>query len=890
MELQVKPTRPACLLPLDTLNDPSLCGAKAGRLASMHQWGYPVPLAIVLHDGALRQVLQETSLEHFVANATASLSLDAPAEIATVAAAIESRLICSKLPTDLVDEITEATADLLAQGPVVVRSSACGEDSNEAAFAGQLDSFLNVRTPEQLLTALKRCWASYWSHRSLTYQLTRGIRLQGMGIIIQRQVDARFSGVLFTRHIQHTDQDHMVLEYCAGLGDRLVAGDVSPRRLYIDRQGMVSEDLVSSAETVQPLSDALIQQLGSLGTALEDDFEEPQDIEWCVDGNDQLYLVQSRPITTLKQSRQKIVWSNANVNENFPDPISPLLYSVASTGYYHYFRNLGTAFGISEQRIDLMEYPLRNLVGTHAGRLYYNLTNIHAVLRAAPLGEFLAEAFNQFVGAESTDRDDRAPRWTSLQGGRLRELGEALKIAGKAVGSLWKMPRGIARFEATVDAFAFDSHPDRLPSLDWTDLLALWRRFLRIRSQWTEGALADAASMISYRLTQRLLSAEFTSDTDAAIANRLLTGLCDIVSGLPTERLWDLSRLIRQHESLTTAITRDPPDRVWKQIETDASLKPVRRALGDFLETWGFRCSGELMLTQPSYQEDPASLIPILATYVTRDGESPEEHLQRQQRRRERETDRVLDELRTRKLASFLPWPRKDAIARRLISWTQRSVACRERARLKQALLYSRFRRLALTVGRSFADRGLLYDPDDIFFLTCDEVDQIVSSAAMLPMTTAELAKLRRGELESLSRDRPPDHIELAPGQFWEPSPAVTPENADAGPRRHLQGTAVSGGTIVGRAIVLTDPRQFTEVQEGDLLVTRQTDPGWGPILFLVRGLVMERGGMLSHGAILAREYGIPTVVGIPNATECITSGDILRIDGDRGLVEVLGQ
>ena len=893
MELQTKLTQPAHVLPLDTLEAPAHCGAKAWRLARMHQWGYPVPPAVVLHGEAFQQLLNATALGHFVAQKTDSLSLDDPAAIAAAAEAIESRLISSELPVDLVDEITTATAELLNQGPVVVRSSACGEDSNEAAFAGQLDSFLNVRTLEQLLTALKRCWASYWSHRSLAYQLTRGIQLQSMGVIIQQQVDARFAGVLFTRSVQHSNQDSnqdsMVLEYCEGLGDRLVTGDVSPRRLFIDRQGTVSEDLVSCIEDVEPLSDELLQQLGSLGTALEDDFEHPQDIEWCVDGCDQLYLVQSRPITTLRQSCQKLVWSNANVNENFPDPISPLLYSVAATGYYHYFRNLGIAFGISEERIDLMEYPLRNLVGAHAGRLYYNLTNIHAVLRAAPLGEFLAEAFNQFVGAESTDRDHRAPRWTSLQRGRLRELAESLRIASKAIRSLWKMPRGIARFEATVDAFADDSHPDRLPSLDWTELLALWRRFLRIRSQWTEAALADAASMISYRLTQRLLSAEFTNAADTAIANRLLTGLCDIVSGLPTERLWDLSRLIRQHESLTAAITRDPPDQVWHQITSNESLEPVRRALEEFLETWGFRCSGELMLTQPSYQEDPASLIPILATYVTRNGESPEEHLQRQQHRRERETERVLGVLRTKKLASFLPWPRKDSVARRLIHWTQRSVACRERARLKQALLYSRFRRLALTVGKSFADRNLLHTPEDIFYLTCEEVEQIINRAAMLPMTAADLAKLRRAELASLSQYRPPDHIELTSGQFWEPSAAGTPADSSDEPQRHLHGTAVSGGTIVGRAIVLTDPRQFTEVQEGDLLVTRQTDPGWGPILFLVRGLVMERGGMLSHGAILAREYGIPTVVGIPNATECITSGDILRIDGDRGLVEVIG-
>ena len=213
MELQIKLIQPAHVLPLEALEDPSHCGAKAWRLARMHQWGYPVPPAVVLHSEAFQQLLDATALGPFVARETDSLSLDDPAAIAAAAQAIESRLISTELPVDLVDEITTATAELLNQGPVVVRSSACGEDSNEAAFAGQLDSFLNVRTLEQLLTALKRCWASYWSHRSLTYQLTRGIQLQAMGVIIQEQVDARFAGVLFTRPVQHSDQDSICLLY-----------------------------------------------------------------------------------------------------------------------------------------------------------------------------------------------------------------------------------------------------------------------------------------------------------------------------------------------------------------------------------------------------------------------------------------------------------------------------------------------------------------------------------------------------------------------------------------------------------------------------------------------------------------------------------------------------
>ena len=888
MESKSALTLASSVTPLDEMIDAAQCGAKAFRLAEMRRLGYPVPEAVVICGQVLQRILEETSLGTFVSSQIARLSVDDLGAVAEAAEAIESEVRSIELSSDLIDELETATLPLFTLGPVVVRSSACGEDSNEAAFAGQLDSFLNVDSPAHMIDALKRCWASYWSHRSLSYQLARSVRLEAMGVIVQRQVAARFSGVLFTRNTQHPGLDEMVVEYCGGLGDALVSGQICPQRLYIDGNGAVTRQPGENVEPSDTLSDTLIRRLADTGRSLECDFDHPQDIEWCVDHNGQLCIVQSRPITTLTDVPRTVVWSNANVNENFPDPISPLLYSIASVGYYHYFRNLGRAFGISAKRIEAMEYPLQNIVGTHAGRLYYNLSNIHAVLRAAPFGEFLAEAFNQFVGSESTARDPRSPRWPSLRRSRLVEIFELITIARKGMGRFWRMEQRIATFESTVDEFASDSHPDRLKSLDWPALLSLWRRFIGIRSQWTDAAMADASSMISYRLTQRILAEEFTSEDDEAIANRLLTGLCDIVSGLPTERLWDLSRLIRQHVSLAAALADDPPDQVWRRIQTDETLGDVRRALHEFLDQWGFRCSGELMLTRASYQEDPASLLPILATYVTRDGPSPAEHLHRQRQNREQETERVLKVLRTRRLTRNLPWPRKHRIARRLIRWTQRSVACRERARLKQALLYSRFRHLALTVGHSFVNRSLLYEADDIFQLTFVEIENIISGACMLPAATPDLAKLRGAELDSISGWVPPDRIELSVGDFWVPPRESAIEREEFGQRRSLRGTAVCGGSIVGRAIVLTDPREFEQVAEGDILVTRQTDPGWGPILFLVRGLVMERGGMLSHGAILAREYGIPTVVGIPNATERVASGDTIRVDGDRGFVEIL--
>jgi len=904
-----------CIMPLQDVTDAGEHGEKACRLGDMTRLGHQVPAGIVIGGSFFIEALQEEDTQNFIKARVRGLAIENLAEIADASRDIEARIMEIRFPAAFREHLTKMALPLLKHGPVAVRSSACGEDSADAAFAGQLDTFLGINTLPDLSNAVLRCWASYWSHRALTYQLARKVQLRSMGVIIQKQVNARYSGVLFTRNVQSPATDQLILEYCEGLGEQLVSGEITPSSLVLTPNGQIlhettitphagSQQTTSASDSnanhndkaaVQlpqaaasaglPLS--LIPHLAQTGRQLETQFDHPQDIEWSVDPANAIYILQSRPITTMEKPKPSVIWSNANVNENFPDPICPLLYSVASCGYYHYFRNMAIAFGIAQARIDSMEYPLRNIIGTHAGRMYYNLSNIHAVLRAVPFGEFLAESFNQFVGSESTAKDYKSPSWKSLSRGKLSELRETIYIARRAAKRFRNLERGVSQFEVTVDEFAADCEATLLPKLDTQELLILWRRFISIRSNWTDAAMADAASMIYYRLTGSFLAQEFTSDDDRAMVNRLLSGLCDIVSGLPTEKLWNISRSIRKNAALAEAFAEESPERLWQRIQTDDSLKEIAGELEDFLDHWGFRCSGELMLTTASYQEAPETLLPVLASFVQLEGPSPREHLETQQQLREQTTQRILKELQPRSATRFLPYPRKNHIASWLLRATQRSVACRERARLKQALLYSRVRRIALAIGEKLRQRGDLNQADDIFFLTYQETEDLLAGSSMLPNSAGKLADLRRSELDAASHLTPPDRLEIPAGQYWQPDETAHADRCE-NEEDWNNGIGVSGGHIVGRAVVLTNPDQFDKVSKGDILVTRQTDPGWGPILFLVRGLVMERGGMLSHGAILAREYGIPTAVAIHGATKRIKTGDTIKVDGDLGRVEIV--
>ncbi len=290
---------------------------------------------------------------------------------------------------------------------------------------------------------------------------------------------------------------------------------------------------------------------------------------------------------------------------------------------------------------------------------------------------------------------------------------------------------------------------------------------------------------------------------------------------------------------------------------------------------------------EPSFQEEPDRVIELLKAYVALDGDSPANHLRTQESERLRETARVH--------AALGPRVHKRLALSLLLRWTQKSITLRERARLKQALLYSRLRRLALAIGRRLTDDGRLERADDIFFLRADEIDALLSGSAMFPDHVRPLVALRRQAHADVARLSPPDSMTLAAGEYVTglaraagPSRTPSPEPRAPSPQpSNLPGLGVCGGTATSRAAVLTDVSQAHLIQPGDVLVTRQTDPGWAAVFPLISGLVMERGGMLSHGSIIAREFGIPSVVGVANATSLIPHGSLVHVDGGRGTVRI---
>ena len=509
----------------------------------------------------------------------------------------------------------------------------------------------------------------------------------------------------------------------------------------------------------------------------------------------------------------------------------------------------------------------------------------------APRGEQLRELFNNFVGADQIASTEDYPSWENSGTGRVRQFLQSLRIAVNVGWRALRLRSGVHDFEATVDRFATDTRPDQLEQCSLPELHKYFRRFIDIRShRWTNASLADAAAMLTYGLLKNSLNEEFPAEELAALHNTLLKGLPDLASNQPVVGLWHLSRQIQSDRKLLSLFRQQPSGEVWKAIQRQSEFAQFQDSFQKYLDDSGFRCSGELMLTVASFQENPVALIEILKAYSELNGESPGERLLEQETQRIAETRRMLQTLSQRRWFSLLPWPRTSLKVRWLLKWTQQAIALRERARLKQALLYSRLRRVVLQIGARLVDQQVLHEQEDVFFLTHSEIDELLSGGSMFPHNTPELVSFRRSEHQRMSMLNPPDTIELPEGESYRPQEELqnTIEDAsDPVARECLSGVGACGGKITANAAVLLDVSEFSRLSQGDILVTRQTDPGWGPLFFLIRGLVIERGGMLSHGAILAREYGIPTVVGVPQATTEIVHGQTLTVDGDRGTVRM---
>jgi pyruvate,water dikinase len=784
-------TAPRCI-PLDAIRDEPV-GGKAEGLTRLVRHGFDVPAAFV------------------IIGATAHA-----------------------LPDDL-----EAQYERIGGGKVAVRSSAIGEDSTDASFAGQYETVLNVEGVDALRKAIEQCVQSLDNVRATAYRSEQTeLRETDMSIVVQQMVDARAAGVLFTANPVNARRDQVVIDAVAGLGEALVSGHATPDHWIVRRDGSVDWQEVQGSEAV--LSAAEIQALLDGAVDAETRYGTPIDMEWAIDRSGRIRWLQARPITQLPGDLNELdtspdpshVYTWCNIGEMMPGAVTPLTFSITGRGIDIGMQQSYRRAGVPVPQTEGLRY-----VGMYFGHLFLNLSTLSEI-SAHVAGSSKQQMCVAICGRDIEEIPE--PARTST----LRRALSGSRYFYQLVSA--------ARHRRDLDALVADL---RVPSTGAPEVIyraidqnlhQVWKAYeLHLLSSSSSGALSPILLGI-------LAKGEDPSQEHHAEVAQMLAGAegvesADIAEG--AERIID--RLV-EHPDASERFSAADPTEAFEWL-CSAESGPAGKELARYLERHGHRAVRELELRQQGWADDPSPLIVSLQSGL---------RARIRHGARAKPSDRATD-------ASEHPF------LRRLLPIAHAAIRCREHTKSGLVRVTTEFKRAYRGLGKAMADGGLLPDEDAVFFLTHEELGQRIGGRRELE----EIAESRRRALDfqmplhfpQLFRDRP------------EPLRLEAVEGEDGA----LLGKPVSRGTVTGRARVVETLEEAAALEAGEILIAPITDVGWTPYFNLIAGLATDVGSAVSHGAVVAREYGLPAVVNLRVATTRFQTGDLVTLDGNRGTLKL---
>ncbi len=888
------------LLPLSTIDASTfpLVGGKGANLGELIRAGLPVPDGFCITTAAYELASQQAEIAQLL-HELATTQADDINRLQQYAALIRDRLRAITIPPSLVDVLRDTYQQLTHTAPfaVAVRSSATAEDLPFASFAGQQDTVLNVISFDALLDAVQCCWVSLWNDRAVSYRASNGIDTHTvrLAVVVQRMVNATVAGVLFTANPLTGRRQQAVIDANPGLGEAVVSGAVTPdhfvvntnsgeiveRRLSEKRMliralptGGTEQHQLAEIDTTPCLTDEQITALAQLGKQVEAHFGAPQDTEWAIDDTGKLWLTQARPITTLyplpataPTSEEKLrIYFSVNVAQGVYRPFTPM-----GASFFHLVASAGTRLAGFPPR-DILLGP--GFVVDAGDRLFIDVTPMFRSTLFRPL---LLQAMAQMEARSGPAFQQLAsdPRLTPVhttRGSVIRKI-VPLLVRSRA--------RPILRLvQALLDPKAARAHLDQVQS--------------QIRS-WSQCTFHAAPRKLLASIEQTLLTTFpylFFNIVPIvvlifglpALARRLLKGLATddeiqvVRRGLlynPTTemdlKLWQLAQRLHAEPSIVTLFQSKRPAQLAQAYQAKSLPPLLQQGLADFLSLYGHRAVAEIDLGLPRWSEDPTYLLGMLANYVELNdpNTAPDVQFQRSIQEAEAMTQTLIRRARQH------GWLRGQLTSFCLHRIRELS-GLREVPKFDIVLLMAGTRRRLIAIGEALAQSQRLEAATDIFFITLKE-----THAALAGQDMRLLVRERKVSYERELGRRHIPRIMLSDGT--EPEAVMTREQGDA-TTDTLKGTPASGGIVSGKARVLLDPTG-ARLEPGEILVAPSTDPGWTPLFFTASGLVMEMGGPMSHGAIVAREYGIPAVVGVTGAIEHITTGQQITVDGTRGTI-----
>lgn len=889
----------------DALTDAEV-GGKFAKQAQMRRAGLPVPEFFCLTSEFYRQASR--AIRPAIARALADLDFSDQHAVRAASEEIARQFAALELLASHRDAILSAFDSAFAADSLVsVRASTVGhlleesEDSADNPFAGMSESWLYVRR-DDVLDKIRGCWASGFSPESLIYRNAQNMDVLGFDVAVgvQQMVFGERSFVLFTADPKTSARDP-VLVAGHGIGEGVVQERVAVDHYFVSRKGgeirrdiaekltqltvnasdgygLCEQPVPAEKVTAACLSDDEVRRVVEFGDKIERLFGAPQDIEGTLTADGSIHILQSRPIAI--DYRRQLVWSNTNVTESYPGVTTALTYTHAKYFYRVIFRDLYRRLGVDPDTLHENFEPLDRMIGFLHGRVYYCLTHFYKLHSLSPLFPIFRSHWENMIGLSSSYQTHEA---TGVKAAfdRARATARFGRALAQVAADYARHDRAMERYHAWWDARVEPWRGQDMTGEDPYQLVSRFRAmWAEVGRHWGVTLTTDAYLIPLYGLAEHLF-AKWGLDEDPSLLSDLLCGDEELLSVEIVLSVVALAEKVRRDDALGKFFAERDGETIWNAVRKNELSDEFRDAVERHLHRFGDRGLQELKMEQPALRDTPWVLMTMVKQYAVQD--ISVQSMRDNELKVRREADQRLRE----RLGSS---PAKLALLTRVIlPRLRRLIRHRENSRYCRSELFGFSRNVFRALGHYLVAKGALRDAESIYHLSQEEVFGYVDGTGFTSDLQA-LADIRRAEFEAHQNTTTREHVTTLGAV---PDNAVT-VSSDADRSNHngdeLRGLGSSAGRVTGTARVVLDPNSVSEFGDDMILVAKETDPGWLFLMLAAKGIVVERGSMLSHTAITGRKFGIPAIVALPGATDRIPDGATIEMDGSSGCVTLLDE
>jgi pyruvate,water dikinase len=893
-----------------TLSEQEL-GGKAWNLAWLSSNNFPVPAWSVLTTEAFSAQLDNNDLRRCIEDNIRRIDLNDSASVARSARAIQQHF----LDTPLCPAVREAIASFMASQPdtdesknarFAVRSSVVGEDAKGASFAGQMDSCLYCRGQDEIEKAVLTVMASAFNERALIYRLNNKLPLTHIraAVILQRMIDSDVAGVMFTANPMNGSRRQALISGTWGCGEGIVSGLCNTDEFTVplfndadadnniasvindkDRclvmapdagQGTIEVAVADDKRQCPVLNTEQLLALRDLGKQIAAQRRFPQDIEWAL-YQGKFYILQTRPITSLPPETTiddaALVWDNSNIQESYCGVTTPLTFSFAQRAYTTVYSQTLRLLGVNEKTLRKHQNMLDNMLALMHGRVYYNINNWYRGLLFLPSFSTNKSDLERMMGLQ--DPVDMIEDQTLTLKQKILRLPQMLHALVRLLSGFRKMGKLVEQFRSHFENTYATIDRDQLHTQSSGQLIRLCRELDEtLLDNWTTPIINDFYVMMTNGRLHRFLSTSGIENAEL-VQNNLLSGEEQIESTEPTKMLLGMCDYIRQDKGLIDLFAATANDQLLPRIR--AQDPTLYATCLDYIERYGDRVMGELKLESITLRQDPAFMFAVLKNFLTRDDLTRAALTDRESYLRGESEEQVFPQIKqqlgARGLRRF----------KRTLLRSRAAIKYRENMRLARTRTFGLYRDIYLEIGTQLAFYGVLEEARDIFWLSVDELyawhDGRAVQAEFKPLVSA-----RKREYDGYHANELPHHFITQDIPYLHNEyvyPHAEPQVLDGDT---LKGTGCYPGIVDGTVRLIFSPEDELNLN-GQILCTVRTDPGWAPLFPTASGLLVERGSTLSHSAVVARELGIPAIVGIPGLTTLLHDQQQVRMDGSSGVI-----